>query len=294
MSWEIFQEAKGIHRIKTSGKVFRMAALSDTHWDNPKCILSSLKKTLDYCLQENIPVHINGDIFCLMQGRGDRRGNKSDLRPEHKKANYLQAVRDTGLEWFEPYKDILALFSYGNHETAIIKYQEWDILADFVRLFNHEFNAQLQLGGYGGHIIIDQHIGGGARVSTVGKYFHGSGGGGVVTKGAINLTRAAENYEGYDFFTMGHIHENMARNDVREKLSFNPKRGYHKEHFQIHSMITGTYKEEYQDGFGGWHVERGAPVKPIGGRELIVTSSREYCEKTRRVKKIVDSKKIVN
>ena len=40
------------------------------------------------------------------------------------------------------------------------------------------------------------------------KYFHGSGGGGVVTKGALNLTRALELYEGCDVYTMGHIHEN--------------------------------------------------------------------------------------
>jgi hypothetical protein len=33
-------------------------------------------------------------------------------------------------------------------------------------------------------------------------------------------------------------------------------------------MLTGTYKEEYGDGYIGWHVERGAPPKPLGGRIL--------------------------
>ena len=33
-------------------------------------------------------------------------------------------------------------------------------------------------------------------------------------------------------------------------------------------MNTGTYKEEYGDGSKGWHVERGAPPKPVGGRIL--------------------------
>jgi hypothetical protein len=33
-------------------------------------------------------------------------------------------------------------------------------------------------------------------------------------------------------------------------------------------MITGTYKEEYGDGSKGWHIERGAPPKPLGGRIL--------------------------
>ena len=39
-------------------------------------------------------------------------------------------------------------------------------------------------------------------------------------------------------------------------------------------MITGAYKEEYGDGSKGWHVERGAPVKPIGGRILIIDNKR--------------------
>ena len=33
-------------------------------------------------------------------------------------------------------------------------------------------------------------------------------------------------------------------------------------------MLTGTYKEEYGEGAYGWHVERGAPPKPLGGRIL--------------------------
>ena len=33
-------------------------------------------------------------------------------------------------------------------------------------------------------------------------------------------------------------------------------------------MLTGTYKEEYEEGAYGWHVERGAPPKPLGGRIL--------------------------
>jgi hypothetical protein len=75
-------------------------------------------------------------------------------------------------------------------------------------------------------------------------------------------------FEGMDVFTMGHIHENAARNDVREQVHTHPKSGHSVEHKRIHLMLTGTYKEEYQDGFSGWHVERGAPPKPLGGRIL--------------------------
>jgi hypothetical protein len=40
-------------------------------------------------------------------------------------------------------------------------------------------------------------------------------------------------------------------------------------------MITGTYKEEYGDGSKGWHVERGAPPKPVGSRILIIDTRRD-------------------
>ena len=117
-------------------------------------------------------------------------------------------------------------------------------------------------------VIVKQNFHGNTVVSTKIKYFHGSGGGGVVTKGAINQTRALEMYEDFDVFTMGHIHENSARNDVREELKFNSKVGYSVGQKYIHLMLTGTYKEEYGDGGSGWHIERGAPAKPLGSRIL--------------------------
>jgi hypothetical protein len=33
---------------------------------------------------------------------------------------------------------------------------------------------------------------------------------------------------------------------------------------------TPGYKEEYQDGYGGFHVERGAPPKPVGAAWLSI------------------------
>ena len=124
------------------------------HWDNPKCDRELLKKNLDYCLENNIPVHIAGDFFCLMQGRGDRRGNKSDIRPEHNNSRYLDSIVETAVEWFKPYKDILTVIGYGNHETAIIKYQETDLLQRFVDLFNLTYKANVYTGGYGGRLIV--------------------------------------------------------------------------------------------------------------------------------------------
>lgn len=284
------KHAKNIHEIHLEGDLVKVAMLSDIHWDNPKCDWNLLKRDLDYCLANDIPVMINGDMFCLMQGRGDRRANKSDIRPEHNNAKYLDSIIETAVDWFLPYAHILTVIGYGNHETAIIKWQETDILQRFVDLLNYKAGSSVYAGGYGGWLIVRQTYNSNSTTATKIKYFHGSGGGGVVTKGALNLTRALEMYEDFDVFTMGHIHENAARNDVRETVNHNPILGYTHQHKDIHLMLTGTYKEEYGDGSKGWHVERGAPIKPTGGRILTIECKRQYIEgNTRRSLKNIDS-----
>lgn len=286
----VIKHTKNIHEIKIKGMTSKIAMLSDIHWDNPKCDRELLKKDLDYCVSENIPIMINGDLFCLMQGKGDRRGNKSDILPEHNNARYLDSVVETAIEWWAPYAHLLTVIGYGNHCTNIIKWQETDVLQRFVDLLNYKCKTNIYTGGYGGWLIITNDMTSTTSVSIKVKYYHGSGGGGVVTKGALNLTRALEMYEGFDVFAMGHIHENSCRNDVRDTIVCHKKSGFNHKLKDIHLMITGTYKEEYEDGSKGWHVERGAPPKPCGGRILIVDNKRMYSQEN-IIAKSIDSTK---
>ncbi len=265
----VIKHTRNIHELEMHDMKFELAVLSDIHWDNPKCDREKLKKDLDYCVKHEIPIFVNGDFFCLMQGKGDPRRNKSDIRPEHNNARYLDSIVETAVEWWKPYAHLLTVIGYGNHETGIIKHQETDILARFVDLLNYQCKTNIQTGGYGGWLILTKEHGT-RKLRVRAKYYHGGGGGGIVTRGAINLTRALEMYEDMDVFTMGHIHENWARNDMRETLLHSQSVGFVTNQKHIHSMITGTYKDEYQDGYGGWHIERGAPVKILGGRILKV------------------------
>jgi Icc-related predicted phosphoesterase len=289
---ELTKVSRNLHTLSLGKEETRLALLSDLHWDNPKCDRVMLKSHLDYCLKQNIPVFINGDLFCLMNGRGDKRGNKSDVLPEHNNVRYLDSVVDTAVEWFSPYASILTVIGYGNHETSIIKYQETDLLQRFVDLMNYKNKSNIYTGGYGGWIIIKKELKSNSSMTKLMKYFHGSAGGGIVTRGAINLTRALEIYENMDIFVMGHIHENSCRNDVRDSVQYNTgKRNYELIQKQIHLAITGTYKEEYQDGFGGWHIERGAPIKPVGGRILTLTGKRYRNEDCENYEVLIDSHK---
>jgi hypothetical protein len=251
----------------------QIAMLSDLHWDNPKSDWDLLKKHFDYFKKNNIRVHLNGDTFCLMQGKYDPRSSKKAIRKEHMTDTYFQTVAKTAAEWFKPYAHLIDVVGYGNHETSVLRRQEVDVLDMFITELNRisDTDHKVMKGGYGGWYIV--------KINTSAykiKYFHGSGGGGIVTKGAINLTRAKEKYQGFDCFTLGHIHENTERWDTVETLDDNNNSKLK----DILLMITGTYKEEYGDGYMHWHVERGAPAKPIGGRLLELT----YCRRSKSKK----------
>ena len=289
----LIKHEKNIHELRVDGSSFRMGMFSDIHWDNPKCDWNLLKHDLDYCLKNDIPIMFNGDTYCLMQGAWDPRKMKGDIRPEHNNARYFDSIVETSVDFFLPYAHLLTVVGYGNHETSIIKRQETDIIQRFVTLLNYKAGSNVMTGGYGGWLIVNQLLKAKSNITqaTKIKYFHGSGGGGLVTKGALNLTRAMEMYEGYDVFTMGHIHENSARNDVRDSINFHPTKGYYFNHKQIHSMITGTYKEEYIDGLYGWHVERGAPIKPVGGRLLTIECGRDRSDNKDILVRNIDSMK---
>jgi hypothetical protein len=284
-------KSNNIHVVDLVGDQVQIGMFSDLHWDNPKTRLDVLKRDLEHCKKNNIPMFFNGDTFCLMQGRGDRRGNKSDIRPEHNNAFYFDSIVNTAVDFFLPYAEHIIGFGQGNHEFGVVKFHETDVLKRFVDLLNAKANTKIEVGGYGGWIVIRQRLYNSSAQKKTWKikYFHGSGGGGIVTKGAINLTRAMETYEDFDVFSMGHIHENWAWDVRRDTLKNHPKKGYYVDQRQIHMMITGTYKEEYGDGSKGWHIERGAPPKPIGGRILQFTAKPMTVEGELKIHNQIDS-----
>lgn len=239
--------------------------ISDIHWDNPKCDWKLLRKHLDEAKERDAKVIVNGDFFCLMQGRGDKRGSKSDVRPEHNNDKYYDSIIETALEWFKPYVNTLVQINFGNHETSIIKYAETDMLQRFVDMFNLTYKPDfpLNLGGYGGWCVFKFELDTkkGVRSSLKMHYFHGAGGGGPVTKNMIQHQRNDAMIEGADIVWLGHVHELFHQVTSKHYLSgmFDPKIK------QIHHLQTATYKEEFDDRHHGWHVQRGAPPKPLGG-----------------------------
>jgi hypothetical protein len=256
-------------RIEKNWEETKVLLISDLHWDNPKCDRALLKKHLDEALKGNHDVLINGDLFCLMQGAYDPRKSKSDIREEHNVANYFDAIINTAVDWFAPYAHLIKFIGYGNHETAILKRQETDIIERFVTLLNYKCQSNVQVGGYGGWVRVHFADSVNSKSFNI-KYMHGFGGGGAVTRGTIQHNRMSVNVEGADAIWMGHVHEDYEMTYTVEFLS-NQDTVLQRDILMIR---TSAYKEEYGDGSKGWHIERGASPKPIGGRWLILKPYR--------------------
>ena len=268
---------KNVHIFKENFDPKKVLLLSDIHWDNPKCDRVLLKRHLDQAMEMDARICMNGDTLCLMQGRADRRGSKSGIRPEHNVDHYFDAVVNDAIEWFSPYAKNIDVISYGNHESAIIKHQEIDVIQRLVGGLNQKNGTHIQTGGYGGWIVYNfKRPKSAGSVSYRIKYYHGSGGGGPVTKGTIQFNRMATMVEGADMVWMGHVHED-------HELTYQVERMNHNNYVHLKEVLmvrTATYKEEYgdeKDGYGakGWMVERGSPPKPLGGRWLNLEPIRQ-------------------
>jgi len=262
---------KAIIEINCDFKHRRILLISDLHWDNPHCDRQLLKRHLDEAVAGGHDILINGDLFCAMQGKYDGRRSKSDIRPEHNNAKYLDSLVETAAEWFAPYAQNIKVIGYGNHETSILKHCETDLIERLVTLLNANTKSSIEIGGYGGWVIYRFRRTDRSSTPFKIKYFHGSGGGGVVTKGSIQFNRMMTMIEGADAIWMGHVHESMEITYTMERLT-------QKDTIVLRDVLmirTPAYKEEYQDGSKGWHIERGAPPKPLGGRWLELKPYRD-------------------
>ncbi len=263
--WTAEKKNENVHLIRVeesiaSGGEFTVLLQSDEHWDNPKCDRRMLKRHHEKAKEINAPIIKIGDIFCAMQGKYDRRSNKTSLRPEHQTDEYLDSLVDTAAEWYRPYSAQIVTLGYGNHETSIKNHHETDLLERLARRLRDEFGGVTTTGGYSGWVKIMFNIGTTRRNYKI-WYHHGHGGGGPVTKGAIDFNRYAEWTGNSDCVAAGHVHYKNLECMMRQHLN-----DMHNVDLRpVHYVRCGTYKEEFEKGAYGFHVEKGRGPRPLGG-----------------------------
>jgi len=265
MSWKSERSNNGVLTItidglKRVGEEQWVFLKSDDHWDNPKCRRDLLKKHLTKAVDRNAPIIGGGDLFCAMQGKYDKRADKSSIRPEHNNGRYLDSLVDTAAEWYAPFASHMVCEGRGNHESAIRKRHETDLTDRFCAKMRTDAGSPVEAMGYGYWVRFQMKRNKQTKTFWL-KVFHGSGGGGPVTKGVIQTNRRAVYLPDADIVMTGHVHEAWTVCLRRERVN---KSNTISHDSQWH-VCTPTYKEEYADGSHGWHVERGAPPKPLGG-----------------------------
>lgn len=228
--------------------------ISDVHWDNPHCDRDLFYKLLKQAKDRDAKVSCFGDFFCAMQGKMDKRGDKGSIRPEHQGSNYFDLLVDTAVESLGPYRELFLIFTDGNHETAIRKHNEIDLLERMCK------QLSVQHGGYSGFIKFLFSRGKSGKASKTLFWNHGFGGSSPVTRGVIQTNRRSVWLPDADVIASGHIHESFLLETPRQRLSATGKTYLDT---QYHIQLA-TFKQEHTLS-GGWHIERGAPPKPLGG-----------------------------
>ena len=162
---------------------------SDRHHDNAHTDWDLETKHLKQAVERQAGIIDIGDMHCAMQGKWDKRADRSSLRENYRQGEYLDSLVKYAAEFYAPFAKNFVVVGRGNHETAIIKHHETDITERTCELMTHMSGGKVHAGGYGGWVILRVHLGSKKYHVLRIKYFHGSGGGGPVTRGVIQTNR---------------------------------------------------------------------------------------------------------
>ena len=235
---------------------------SDRHWDAVNCDRKLMFQHLEQAKERDAHIIDSGDFFSMMEGRYDPRRNFDNMRKEYVMQNYLDAISDDAVKQLSPYADRFLMLGRGNHDQAVKKHNGTDVMSTLSKGLR-QAGANVQLGGYSGWVRF-QFMRGKQRTLKQLYYFHGSGGGGEVTRGVIRTNRIGVYVEAADFVIMGHTHDSW---DVPiKKIRLN--RQGKVETYNCRYLNLGTYADDYGDGYDGFFVESGKSPRPRGAAWL--------------------------
>jgi len=257
---EIRQITRNNHRVDYP-LASEFLFISDVHYDSSKCDRDLLDKHLRQAKEKGAAVFIFGDWFDLMQGKWDPRGNYSDLRPEYKNINYLDAVIDDSIEYFTKYKDIIRFLGRGNHETNIEKRMHTSPL-DRVAAVLRERGGDCHVGGYSGWLQFGELRGGKGRTRCKSNvhYHHGYGGNAPRSKGVLRVDLDQMQFPDADVILRGHTHQKWYLPVTVDRLTHAGNQIQQ----TVHHVQMGSYKL-LGDRFAGWAVEKGFNTPRLGG-----------------------------
>lgn len=267
-AWLVEQNQSNVHTVRFegigAGWEQYVLLTGDRHHDNTHARHDLEREHLELAKARNAPIIDVGDAFCAMQGKYDPRSDQSQLRPEDRGNNYLDLIVQHAAEFYGPYASLFTVWGHGNHETSIISRHNTDLTDRLVYALNTGHGGHCFTGGYGGWVRF-QFVMWKTQQQVINlKYHHGAGGGGPVTRGVIDTNRQAVYLPDADIVVNGHSHDQYIVPIARERLTGQAVVARD----VINFVRTGTYKDEYGDGSGGYHIEKGRAPKPLGAAWL--------------------------
>ena len=238
---------------------------SDAHQDNPHSCREMEERHLEQAIKRNAIILDNGDLFCAMEGKGDRRGAKN-LRPENVAGNYLDTLVSYAANRYEKYAHLWPLMAMGNHETAVLSHKETNLTERLTACLTDRTGHHVQAGGMTNWVTIRvgrNKIEGKGR-GTVCHYrmymHHGFGGGGPVTMDAIQGQRKMAELDGVDCYMSGHTHGKWVMPRMKAFLDSSGLEAFK----EVQTVKLPTYKDEFLTEGRGFHHEKGRGPKPLG------------------------------
>jgi len=281
--WSIYEHGPNSHEIcldlRGSDVERRVLLVSDPHIDSKKCQRDLLRHHLGEAVELDAPVCFNGDTADAMQGKYDPRSRLQEVHPRifdiiqesgmegetsqhgsraQEEADYYDAVGMMVTEELAPFAKQIAVMGYGNHETAVLKKANTNILRDVSRDLRKDHGSPVRLGGYCGYIKFTCWTSKTQRHVLDMFYFHGANGG-VATFGVLAVNRQQASFDA-DIYWTGHSHDTFS---VPRSRVFRDRANAIRARPTLH-VRTGGYKDDFGTGKMGWSVERGHPPKPTG------------------------------
>ena len=253
--------SSNVHRISAQDNL-PLLIVSDIHFDSLHCDHESLKKHFDQIKEKNGKILIIGDLFDVMGCYKDPRSKAAHINPIYiqKGRSYLDLVVEDCYEFLKPYKENLALISYGNHEMSILKHRDTDPLERLVFLLNQS-GETVHKGAYAGWVMCCLTRGGlNTRTFSI-AYHHGKGGNAKRSKGILYSQLDAMEYPDANLIVSGHDHNKIYDpSNVRKRIDIRTGKTYKD---TVHWLKTGSYAKSPEDF--GWTVEKGFMAKRMGG-----------------------------
>ena len=227
------------YRIGSWGdKTLDYVITSDWHY-TPYGDNRPLKRMLDKAKTGGYKALVFGDIFDAIFPTDRKRSSRNTL-DQAQTDGAINELMNEAEAFFAPYADVIDFLSYGNHETAAIKFNNFDPVQDLhARLMRHRSEEVAQYrpilrGRYKGFLVL-RFIGPGKGTGNVQsltiRYDHGHGGNPEVSKGTISLERMYAEYVA-DLYCFGHIHKGLVDSsrtttfvDMNRNIQKRPKIG---------------------------------------------------------------------